>query len=207
MKLTKDKMKLILITFVSVIIMGLALSVLNLINWGNDPFTYMNVSIAKKLSVSLGNWQVALNIIMFIPVVIWGRKQIGIGTIFNMVLVGYSVDFFTWVWNVTGVDNLFDSMIIKGVMMVPAIIIFVFSAATYMSTDLGTAPYDALPFIISEKIKKVPFKNVRFCWDLITVIIGFIVSGRLAIVTVCMMLFLGQTVAFVKEKFFKTEKV
>lgn len=203
MKLTKDKMRLILITLVSVIIMGLALSVLNLIDWGNDPFTYMNVNIAKKLSISLGNWQVILNIIMFIPVIIWGRKQIGIGTVFNMVLVGYSVDFFSWIWNVTGFDNIFDSMLVKGIMMIPAIIIFVFSAATYMSTDLGTAPYDALPFIIAERIKKIPFKYVRFCWDLLTVIIGFVVSGRLAIVTVCMMLFLGQTVSFVKEKFFK----
>lgn len=203
LRITEETIKLVLITLISVIVMGLALSVLNLVDWGNDPFTYMNISIAYRLGISLGNWQVILNIIMFIPVIIWGRKQIGIGTIFNMVLVGYSVDFFSWVWTQTGFDAVVDGMVIKILVMIPAIVVFVFSAATYMSTDLGTAPYDALPFMIAGWIKRVPFKYVRFCWDLMTVIIGLIVSGRLGIVTVAMMLFLGQTVAFVREKFFK----
>ncbi len=203
LRITKETFKLVLITLVSVIVMGFALSVLNLVDWGNDPFTYMNISIADRLNISLGNWQVILNIIMFIPVIIWGRNQIGIGTIFNMVLVGYSVDFFSWVWVQTGFDAFVDGMLIKLLVMIPAIIVFVFSAATYMSTDLGTAPYDALPFMIAGKIKKIPFKYVRFCWDLMTVIIGLVVSGRLGIVTVAMMLFLGQTVAFVRAKFFK----
>ncbi len=203
LRITKETIKLVLITLVSVIVMGLALSVLNLVDWGNDPFTYMNISIAERVGISLGNWQVILNIIMFIPVIIWGRKQIGIGTIFNMVLVGYSVDFFSWVWTQTGFDIFVEGVVVKILVMIPAIVLFVFSAATYMSTDLGTAPYDALPFMIAGWIKKVPFKYVRFCWDLMTVIIGLIVSGRLGIVTVCMMLFLGQTVAFVREKFFK----
>ncbi len=204
MKLTKEVVKLAVITLISVIVMGLALSVLNLVNLGNDPFTYMNIKIAEKFDISLGNWQVVLNIIMFIPVIIWGRKQIGIGTIFNMVLVGYSVDFFSWIWNISGFDTIFDSMVVRILIMIPAIIVFVFSAAVYMSTDLGTAPYDAIPFMIAKRFAKIPFKYVRFCWDLVTVIIGFVVSGQLGIVTVAMMLFMGQAVSFVKNKIIKS---
>ena len=53
--------------------------------------------------------------------------------------------------------------------------------------------------MISEKIKKVPFKVIRFIWDAATVAIGFVFSGRVGIVTILMMLFLGQTVAFVRS--------
>ena len=201
--ITKEKIRLVLITFISVISMGMSLSVLNLINWGTDPFTYMNIGIADRLNITFGNWQILLNITMFIPVIIWGRKHIGIGTIFNMILVGYSMDFFSWIWLQTGLNTIFRDILIKIVIMIPALAIFVFSAATYMSTDMGTSPYDALPFMLSAKIPKIPFKYIRFCWDSTAVIIGFVITRKLGIVTVAMTLFLGQAVSFVKEKFFK----
>ncbi|MBE5947424.1 MAG: hypothetical protein E7261_00195 [Lachnospiraceae bacterium] len=198
----KNLLKRILLTFVSVIFMGITLSVLNIINQGMDPCTYMNVSIADKISWSLGNWQLLFNVLMFIPVILWGKKHIGIGTLFNMVLVGYTVDFCMWIWEQTGFDACLELLPVKIVAMLVAVAVFVFAAAIYMSTELGTAPYDALPMMISEKIKKVPFKVIRFIWDATTVVIGFVFSGRVGIVTILMMLFLGQTVAFVRSRMY-----
>lgn len=196
----KALIKRILLTFVSVIFMGITLSVLNIINQGMDPCTYMNVSISDKIGWSLGNWQLLFNVLMFIPVILWGRKHIGIGTLFNMVLVGYTVDFCMWIWEQAGFVACLELLPVKIAVMLAAVAVFVFAAAIYMSTELGTAPYDALPMMISEKIKKVPFKVIRFIWDAATVVIGFAFSGRVGIVTILMMLFLGQTVAFVQSR-------
>lgn len=192
--------KRIVLTFISVIFMGISLSVLNIINQGMDPCTYMNVSIASKIGWSLGNWQLLFNVLMFIPVILWGRKHIGIGTLFNMVLVGYTVDFCMWIWVKTDFEACLELMPVKIAVMLATVAVFVFAAAIYMSTELGTAPYDALPMMISEKIKKVPFKVIRFIWDAVTVVIGFVFSGRVGIVTILMMLFLGQTVSFVRSR-------
>lgn len=196
----KDFIKRIIITFISVVFMGITLSVLNIINEGMDPCTYMNVSISDKIGWSLGNWQLLLNVLMFIPVILWGRKHIGIGTVFNMVLVGYTVDLCMWIWQKTSIEEWLSSMPVRIIVMLVTVAVFVFAAAVYMSTELGTAPYDALPMMISEKVKKVPFKIIRFLWDVVTVLIGLLVSGRVGIVTILMMLFLGQTVAFVRSK-------
>ena len=195
----KNLVKRIIITFISVIFMGITLSVLTIINQGMDPCTYMNVSIANRIGWSLGNWQLLLNVIMFIPVILWGRKHIGIGTVFNMVLVGYTVDLCMWIWQKTSIEAWLLSMPVRIVVMLVTVAVFVFAAAIYMSTELGTAPYDALPMMIAEKITKVPFKVIRFIWDAATVLIGLLVSGRVGIVTILMMLFLGQTVAFVRS--------
>ena len=195
----KDLVKRIIITFISVIFMGITLSVLTIINQGMDPCTYMNVSIAHRIGWSLGNWQLLLNVIMFIPVILWGRKHIGIGTVFNMVLVGYTVDLCMWIWQKTSIEAWLSSMPVRIVVMLVTVAVFVFAAAIYMSTELGTAPYDALPMMIAEKITRVPFKVIRFVWDVATVLIGLAVSGRVGIVTILMMLFLGQTVAFVRS--------
>lgn len=198
--LKKIDFKLVAVTFISVILMGLALTLLNYVNLGNEPFTYMNLQISAYLGWSLGNWQVLLNVIMFIPVILWARDQIGIGTIFNMVLVGYSVDFFTGICEAVSFGDLVNGMAIRILVMIPAIILFVFTAATYMTTGLGTAPYDALSFLIAKKFKKIDFKWIRMIWDFAAVAIGFAFSREVGVVSILMILFMGQTVSFVKDK-------
>ena len=192
-------MKKILLTLVSVLFMGISLSVLKLLDLGMDSFTYMNVSVANKAGWSLGNWQLCLNVVMFIPVILWGRKHLGIGTVFNMVLVGYTVDFCTKIWEAINLKAVLDGLIVRYIVMLPVLAVFIFAAAVYMSTDLGTAPFDALPMVISEKIQKVSFKVIRFVWDLTAVAIGFVISGKVPVVTILMVIFLGQTIAFVRK--------
>lgn len=194
--------KRIFITLAAVLLMGVSLSVLNLVDLGADPFTFMNVSVSTAIGWSLGNWLLLINVILFIPVIIWGREEIGIGSIFNMVLVGYTVDLCTLIWNGIGYSALMGNVYVRYLSMIMALFVFVFSAATYMSTGLGTAPYDAQALILSKFMKKVPFKLIRSTIDLITLIIGVVISGKLGIVTVLMMLFLGTAVEFVHKKWF-----
>lgn len=201
----KTDCKKVLITLISVIFMGISLSVLSIIDYGMDSFTYMNVSVSNKLGWTLGNWQMVLNILMFIPVIIWGRKQIGIGTVLNMVLVGYTVDFCMEIWDIVSIEKILNDGAGKIIMMLMALVIFIFSAATYMSANIGTAPFDALPMMFSEKFSNIPFKIIRFVWDLSAVAIGFIFSGKVGIVTILMVLFLGQSVEIVQNKIFKEE--
>ena len=56
---------------------------------GLDPFTAMNTGISNKLGIGLGVYQLAVNLVIFIFILWLDRKQIGIGTILNMVLVGF----------------------------------------------------------------------------------------------------------------------
>ena len=83
----------------ALILMGFSLSWLILVDMGMDPCTLMNIAIADALGWSLGNWQAFLNLSLFIVVLICGAKNIGFGTIANIFLVGYSVDFFSWIWS------------------------------------------------------------------------------------------------------------
>ena len=116
-----------------------------------------------------------------------------------MVLVGYTVDFCTWIWELVDLKAMLDGQVVRYIVMLPVLVVFIFAAAVYMSTDLGTAPFDALPMMISEKISKVSFKVIRFIWDLTAVAIGFVLSGKVPVVTILMVVFLGQTIAFVRK--------
>ena len=132
-----------------------------LVDLGADPCTMMNRAISMKLGMTFGNWQALLNVILLVIVVIFGGKNLGFGTLANMILIGYYADFFMWIWNQVFPENLFQSMQVRIGVLIPAIIVFILSAALYMDVDMGTAPYDAIPIIISDHLPKVPFKVVR----------------------------------------------
>ncbi len=204
--LKKIRWNRVLITLISVIFMGISVSVLKIVDCGMDPFTYMNVSIAEKIGWSLGNWQVLFNAMLFIPILIWGRKYIGIGTVFNMTLIGYTVDLCTWIWKRIGFVDLLSKQSWNVTMMLVGLAVFVISAATYMSAGTGTSPYDALPLMIQKRIPRIPFKVVRFSWDLAATMVGFLFSHRVGIVTLLMVLFLGQAVETVSKVFFGEDK-
>lgn len=192
-----DKKSLILV-ILSVIIMGASLAFLYRTNFGTDACSCLNLGISSRLGMTLGNWQVIFNCILFIFVIVFARNQIGWGTLANMFLVGYSFDFFSWLLNRTLPADFFEGIIIRIAVTIPALIIFVVSAATYMAVELGTAPYDAIPFIIASKIERVPFRIVRIIWDVSSFMIGWALGSTLGIVTVIMAFTLGPVITWIK---------
>lgn len=181
-------------------VMGFTLSLLIAVAWGTDPCTLMNKSISSIIGISFGNWQAAFNIVLLIIVLIFGGRNIGFGTLMNMFFIGYTVDFFSWVWRQILPGDFFESTRIKIAVFVPALLVFVFAAAVYMDMDMGTAPYDAVPVMISEKLnqyKKISFKWIRMIFDFSAIGIGVLFGGKLQIVTVLMALLLGPTIGFV----------
>lgn len=185
---------------IAVILMGFALSWLVLVDMGTDPYTCMNLAMAAKLHTTLGNWQALLNVVLFLIVFIFGKSNIGFGTVANMLLVGYSCDFFSWIWEKILPGQAFDSMGIRLMVLFPALILFIFAAAVYMDMELGTSPYDAISFIIADHLKKVPFRLVRIGYDTFFMILGIILGGRFGIVTLVMAFTLGPVISFVGEK-------
>lgn len=193
-----DKKKLVIVV-ISVIMMGFATTYLNLCDFGTDPYTCMNLGISDIIGWSLGTWQALLNCLLLIIIFIFERNQIGWGTLANMFLVGFSFDFFSWLNAKIVPVAVFDSMTVRIAVVIPALILFVFAAACYMAVQLGTAPYDALSFLIYDKIKKVPFKVVRIIYDVFFALVGLLLGQTVGFVTVIMAFCLGPAVSWVRN--------
>ena len=70
-----------------VAVLGLGSAVLLSAHVGVDPFTAANIGASTLLGVDLGVYQLAINAVLLVPVVVWGRRYIGVGTIINMATV------------------------------------------------------------------------------------------------------------------------
>lgn len=195
----------IMICFFAVFGMGFFLAFLILCDLGTDPCTFMNRSVAAKIGLSLGNWQLLINLAMFLLVIILNKSLIGIGTIFNMVLVGYYADFFTWLWRKWLPASAFTEPLSRWVVFILSLACFIVSVAVYINAQMGVAPYDALPLIITEmiteKFPKIPAFCVRILWDGAAIVVGILAGGVPIIGIVLMSLFLGPVISIVKKTF------
>lgn len=192
-----DKKRLVLV-IISVIMMGFALSFLEMTKMGTDPCTLTNLGISSHIGWSLGTWQAVFNSFLFIFVFLYAKEQIGWGTLANMFLVGYSFDFFTWINSKWIPMEIFDILWVRIAVMIPALFVFIVAASAYMASELGTSPYDAIAFLISKKITKVPFKIVRICYDVTFTIIGWLLGSNLGVVTIIMAFALGPVISWMK---------
>lgn len=206
MKFILDKQRIAL-SFLGVLGMGFFLSFLILCNLGTDPYTFMNVSVAARVGLSLGNWQLLLNLVFFVLVFVLRRSLIGFGTVFNMVLVGYFADFFSWCWKKVFPASVFTNSFSRWSIFFIALASFVVSVAVYINANMGVSPYDALPLIITDKVRGrfpgVPAFFLRMLWDGAAILVGMSVGGVPIIGIILIALFLGPVISMVGKQFEK----
>ncbi len=164
----------------AVILMGVFVSILVEIGWGTDPASFMNLNIASTLGWGLGNTEVLVYGLMLVFTFIFGAEMIGFGTLANMILIGYVIDLCRWIWkNIGFAQFIYDgSFSVRAVIFAATLLCFVVVASIYINAQMGVAPYDAIPNILSGWITVIPFAVIRICFDLAAVG-GGVLAGKL----------------------------
>lgn len=181
---------------VGVLFMGFAVAALVQADLGTDPFTTACLAFTARMGWLLGSAELLVNAVMFCLVLWQDPHRIGLGTLANMVLVGYTADFFGWVFRLCGITAPAGGAA-RFVFMVAAIAVFVVAASLYMTADLGTAPYDAMSFVLATTLPHLPFRAVRMAWDAAWVVLTLVLGGSVGPVTIGIMLLMGPAVDLV----------
>ena len=189
-----------------VLCIGIGSGLFRYAGFGADPFTTMNLGISSLLNLSFGTWQLIMNIVLFLPVLFWGRKTVGWGTAANMVFVGYLSDA-----SLSMMNSLLDesTLVMRLMIMIVAMVIASFGVACYIVPELGVAPYDALQLMIEQHSKgKISYRAARIGCDSLCIVIGIAAllaaGGKLfslvGIGTICNVLMMGPVIQFFKER-------
>lgn len=188
-----------------ILFIGVCVGSFRLSAFGVDAFTCMNLGISGFLHMSFGTWQLMMNTVILIVIFFTVRRCIGLGTIVNMVCVGYLADFICWLFQ----DILKVEMTLP--LRIVALFIGMFFAgmgvALYIVADMGVAPYDAVGIIIEELTQnRLKYDKARVISDVTVVIVGVVFclmsGGKLGLIigigTVCNALFNGPLIQFFK---------
>ncbi len=174
----EKKTKRLLMMLAGNLLIGVGVAFYRISGFGADPYTCMNLGVSGFLGMSFGNWQLLMNIILLAAVWFTVRNCIGLGTLVNMVFVGYTADFLCWL--LLEQLGLSVDMSLRIVFLLLGMLFLSFGCACYMSAEMGIAPYDSAAFIITKYAgERVSFRAARIATDVTVVIVGivFCVAG------------------------------
>ncbi len=182
------------------VILGLAVNLMRISLFGNDPFSCMQLGFSKLFNVSYGTCVIVFNLIAIIPIFIIDRSYIQIGTLVNMFLFGLIVDVWYVIMAMIYPDMGYLTLLPRIICLVIGVVLCCFGASMYMTTNLGMGPYDAIGWII-EKVtkKKVPFKYARMALDGTATVVGFLLGSIVGLGTLMMALGTGPLIVFFTE--------
>lgn len=182
-----------LMAFVGIAILSTGTTLLREGNVGLDPFKATNTGLAGKLGAGLGNVQLMVNLVIFVLVLLLDRKKIGIGTIMNMVLVGYEIQWFSIIYHqiLPNTVNIFTIM----TNLVFGLLLFTLGSSLYMGARLGVAPYDAIAPIISKRTH-VKYRWARITQDIIFMAAAFLIGGDVGFATIIVAFFTGPLITY-----------
>lgn len=200
--------KRFLMMLFSVLLMGFSISVFSYSDMGVDPFTCLTMSVSAKIGVGFGAFQSSLNAVILILVAFVSLHLINIGTVFNMLGVGFVCEFFMKLYAAyLPAENILP---VRIALMLTGVVLLSLSASLYFTSALGVSPYDALGFVLNEKTG-LRYKWCRVITDLICTAVGFLLGGAVGVGTVITAFCMGPIVAFfnkyVSEKLLNTRMI
>ena len=158
-------------TCFGVLLIGVAVACYRLSLFGVDAFTCMNLGVSGFLGVGFGTWQLIVNLVILIIVFFLGRENIGLGTVVNMVFVGYIADLVCWLaQSVAGLQIGLGGRI---AFLAVGALLAALGCALYMAAELGVSPYDSVAILLEKQTKgRLPFRAARVISDVTCVVIG-----------------------------------
>ncbi len=191
-----EKYRRIIMTISGVLTAGFSIGMFNFSAFGMDPFQVLAHGISMYIPLGYGTFYSILNLLMLIVIFFVDRRKIGLGTFINIFLLGYVVQFSSW---------LFDSWMpnpvlgIKILFLIIGIVIMCFGSSLYFTGDLGVSTYDAVALILSEK-QVARFQFCRIGSDFICTVCGYFLGATVGIGTLITAFFMGPVIAVFNRK-------
>lgn len=183
----------VIMAFVGVMFCAIGTTFLRAGNVGVDPYTAMNMGLAQHLGIGLGNITLISNILFFILIFFLNKKQFGIGTFINMILLGYEVQWFTALYHEWFGSSSSLLVIVANTMI--GLLVLSLGASLYMAPEIGVAPYDAFAPIFSAKLHK-PYQVIRVMQDVFFMIAAVLVGGPVGFATFIVAFFMGPLITW-----------
>lgn len=147
---------------------------------GADPITVFYEGLSKFLNLNLGMTINILNTSLTALIFLIDRKYIHIGTLMYVLTLGSFVNFGVWAYDMLPIPNIF---IVRLLVSLFGCFIAFIGLGMYISVDTGIDPWSAISVIINKKSGK-SFRMVRTIQDALTLLLGYLMGGRVGIITV-----------------------
>lgn len=156
---------------------GLGIIITMKANIGYAPWEVLHSGISQTFGISIGLVNTGVGTLIVLIVFLMGEK-IGIGTIFNMFMIGLFMDLILFLDFIPTIQNWWFGL----VMLVLGLFTIAFGTYFYISSAFGAGPRDSLMVAVTRKTGW-PIGLCRAVLEVSVVIIGYFLGGMVGIGT------------------------
>lgn len=194
----KEKQIRIILAIFGIILVGTGVAFNAAAALGNDPVGIVYDGIRNALHLSpeqLGRASNIVNIALVVIIFFWERHYVNIGTFIYILPYGFVVDFGGKLYRM-----LFRVQTLPVQILGAAIGCFLLytGVAMYITADVGLDPFTGFVMTIKDKVNK-QFRIVKICFDICCIVLGFILGGKLGVITILTALAAGPIIQFLAE--------
>ena len=191
-----ESRKRLIMCVIGVFLSGVAAGIFGFTAFGMDPFQVFAHGLWGLTPISFGTFYVILNGILLVFMFFFNRRMIGLGTLINLFLLGYVVEYTDVI-----LDKIFPSpsFALRVILMILALVLASFASSLYFVADMGVSAYDWIALTISQK-KGWAFRVVRITTDFICVVTGGLLGAVVGVGTVLTAFCMGPIIQFFNEK-------
>ena len=149
---------------------------------GVDPLTMFEEGLGRTTGVATGTIALGVNCVMLLLALLLNRKNIWVGTVITVLLLGPFINLFAGL--MAGMGMLPPAgWLGKLAMNVAGVFLCGAGIAIYMLPDYGVGAMEAVMIFLAEKLR-LPYGPVRIAMDCTWGVAGFFLGGSLGVGTI-----------------------
>ena len=199
MKQTKITAKSILAALLGVFFVGTGVAFNNCAGLGNDPIgmLYDGIRVAGNMNPEqLGLASNVVNISLVIVLLFVGRHYINIGTLIYFLPYGFFVNVGTELY---GIIHFSEGIISQILFSAAGCFMLCLGVAIYITVDIGVDPFTGIVLRICDAMNQ-EYRVVKVVFDILMIVIGVLLGGKIGVVTVVTAFVVGPTIQFLSKR-------
>lgn len=164
-------------------------------NIGLSPWDVFHEGFSSSVGITMGQASMIVGFTIVVLNAVFGEK-IGWGTVANMMFIGMFMD----ILMLNNLIPIFDSIVLKVVMMISGLLVIGAASYYYISAGFGAGPRDGLMIALTKKTHK-SVRFIRSCIEIAVVVVGYMLGGTLGLGTLIMAFMMGPAVQFMFKVF------
>jgi uncharacterized membrane protein YczE len=153
---------------------------------GNMPWDVFHQGLARRVGLSIGFWVIAIGLLILL---IWIplRVRPGIGTISNILVIGFLIDGALWLVPEP------SALAVRGLFLVAGIVLNGIATALYVGARMGPGPRDGLMTGLVRRTGR-SIRLVRTSMEVTVVVAGIALGGTFGVGTILYAVSIGPLV-------------
>ena len=168
----------VMVFLLGIFVLALGAATIITADLGAATWDVLHIGLSKTIGLSVGRWVQIVGVIMVIVTAILERKRLAIGSVLNIVIVG----FFLNIILDSGFMPSFTELIPRVIMLIIGIILMGTGSGMYVASRIGAGPRDGMTLFISKRFSiSVGFS--RTLLEVAALTCGWLVGGPVALGT------------------------